>query len=59
MKEGKALWARMNITYIIVKEVKGQVPETTRGRARTKSAINNYQASGYIRAPDGVAQPRH
>ena len=43
--------------------MRGQVPGTTRGRARTKSAINNTQTSGYVRAPEGVAQclglPRH
>ena len=44
-------------------EVRGQVPGTTRNGGRTKSAINNSQASGYVRAPEGVAQclglPRH
>ena len=40
---------RMNV-YIKVWEVRGQVSGTTRGMARTKSAINNSQASGYIRA---------
>ena len=53
----------MNTAYIGVKEVKGEVPGATRGGVRTKSAINYYQASGYVRAPDGVAQclglPRH
>ena len=36
--------------YIRVKEVRGQVPRTTCNGARTKSAINNYQATGYVRA---------
>ena len=49
--------------YIGVKEVRCQVPGATRGRARTKSATNNTQTSGYVRAPEGVAQclglPRH
>ena len=53
---------RMN-AYIRVREVRGQVSGTTRGRARTKSAINNTKTSGYVRAPEGVAQclglPRH
>ena len=53
----------MNTVYIGVKEVKGEVPGTTRGGVRTKSAINNYQASGYVKAPEGVTQclglPRH
>ena len=30
--------------------VRGQVPVTARGGARTKSAINNTQTSGYVRA---------
>ena len=30
--------------------MRGQVPGTTCNGARTKSAINNYQASGYVRA---------
>ena len=30
--------------------MRGQVPGTTCNRARTKSAINNYQASGDVRA---------
>ena len=46
--------------------MRGQVPHvpgTTRNGRRTKSAINNSQASGYVRVPEGVAQclglPRH
>ena len=43
--------------------MRGQVPGTARDRARIKSAINNYQASNYVKAPEGVAQclglPRH
>ena len=35
-------------------EVRGQVPETTCNGARTKSAINNTQTPGYVRAPEGV-----
>ena len=46
---------RINTAYIVVKEVKGDVPGT-RGGVRTKSAINNYQVSGYVRASEGVAQ---
>ena len=40
--------------------MRGQVPGTTRNGGRTKSAINNSQASGYryVRAPEGVAQCR-
>ena len=33
--------------------VRGQVPGTTCNGARTNSAINNTQASSYIRAPEG------
>ena len=40
----------MSSAYIRVKEVIGQVPGTTCNRARTNSAINNKQASSYIRA---------
>ena len=36
--------------------MRGQVRGTARDRARTKSAINNYQASNYVRAAEGVAQ---
>ena len=36
--------------YIRESEVSGQVPGTTHGRARTISAINNTQASGYVSA---------
>ena len=36
--------------------MRDQVPGTTRNGGRTKSAINNFQASGYVRAPEGVAQ---
>ena len=53
----------MNSAYIGMKEVRGKVPGTTRGRARTKSAINNTQTWGHVGAPEGVAQclglPRH
>ena len=31
-------------------------PGATRNEARAKSAINNSRASGYVRAPEGVAQ---
>ena len=37
-------------------EVRGQLPGATCNRARTKSAINNYQAPGYVRAYEGVAR---
>ena len=47
---------RMSSAYIRVKEVKGQVPGTICNGARTNSAINNTQTSGYVRAPEGVAQ---
>ena len=40
----------MSSVYIRVKEVRGQVPGTTCNGARTNSAINNTQASSYIRA---------
>ena len=56
--EGEALWAkRMSGAYIYVgvKEARGQVPGTTCNRARAKSAINNYQTSGYVRA-EGMAR---
>ena len=36
-------------------EARGQVPGTARNEARTKNAINKSRASGYIRAPEGVA----
>ena len=37
--------------YILseVYKIRGQVPETTRCGARTKSLINNTQAAGYLR----------
>ena len=63
--KAQALWAkRIRSAYIGVKEVRGQVPGTTRKGGRTKSTINNVQALGYVRAPpEGVAQclalPRH
>ena len=41
---------RMSSAYIGAKEVRGQVPGTTRNEARTKSAINKFRASGYVRA---------
>ena len=47
------LWAKgMSSAYLRVKEVRGQVPVTTRtcNEARAKSAINNYQTSGDVRA---------
>ena len=58
------MWAKgTRSAYIEVKEVRGQVPGTSRNGGRTKSAINNFQASSYVRAPEGVAQclglPRH
>ena len=37
-------------------EVRGQVPGTTCNGACTKSAINNTQTPGYVRAPEGVEQ---
>ena len=40
----------MSSAYIRVKKVRGQVPGTTCNGARTNSAINNTQASSYIRA---------
>ena len=46
----------MSSAYKGVKEVRGQVPGTTRNGGRTKSAINNFQASGYVRVPERVAQ---
>ena len=52
MNKAQAMWAkRMSSAYIGVKEVSGQVPGTTRNGGRTKSEINNFQASGYVRAP--------
>ena len=42
----------MSSAYIRVKEVRGQVPGTTCNGARTNSAINNSQNSGYVRAPE-------
>ena len=55
--KAQAVWAkRKSSAYIGVKEVKGHVPGTTRNGGRTKNAINNFQASGYVRAPEGVAQ---
>ena len=32
------------------------MPGTARDKARTQSAINNYQASNYVRAPERAAQ---
>ena len=40
----------MSSAYIRMREVRGQVPGTTRYEVRTKSATNNYQAPHYIRA---------
>ena len=40
----------MSGPYIRVKEVRGQVPGITCNRARSNSAINNKQASSYVRA---------
>ena len=40
----------MSSAYIRVREVRGQVPGTTYNGARTKSATNNYQAPGCVRA---------
>ena len=42
-----------------VREVRGQVPVTTRNGASTKSAFNNTQASGYVRPTErfGYRQP--
>ena len=45
----------MRSAYIRVKEVRGQVPGTTCNGARTNSAINNTQNSGYVRAPEYYA----
>ena len=42
----------MNSAYIGVKEVRGQVPGTTGNGARTNSAINNSQNSGYVRVSE-------
>ena len=42
----------MSSAYIRVKDVRGQVPGTTYNGARTKSAINNSQSSGYVKAPE-------
>ena len=39
----------MSSAYLRVKEVRGQVPGTTCNGARTNSAINNTQASSYLR----------
>ena len=36
--------------------MRGQVPGTKRNGARTKSAIDNTQTSGYVSAPEGVAR---
>ena len=46
-----------NIGVWEVKGHLGQVPGTSRGGARTKSATNNTQASGYVRAC-GAPEPR-
>ena len=43
---------RMSSAYIWVKETRGLVPGTTCNGARTNSAINNSQNSGYVRAPE-------
>ena len=45
----------MSSAYIGVKEVRGQVPGTTCNGARTNSAINNSQNSGYVMAPEYYA----
>ena len=56
INETQALWVkRMSNAYIRVKEVRGQVPGTTCNGARTNSAINNSQNSGYLRAPEYYA----
>ena len=44
--------------YIRVREVRGQVPGTICNGARTNSAINNSQTSGYVRAPEYYAVHR-
>ena len=44
---------RIRSDYIGVKEVSNQVPGNARNGERTKSEINNFQASGYVRAPTG------
>ena len=40
----------MSSAYTGVKEVRGQVPGNKCNGARASSAINYYQASGYVRA---------
>ena len=37
-------------------EARGKVPGTTCKKERTNSAINNNQAPGYLRTPEGMAQ---
>ena len=44
------VWAKRMSAYNRLWEVKCKVPGTTRGRDCTKSAINEAQASGYVRA---------
>ena len=44
----------MSSAYIGVKEVRGRVPGTTCNGAR--NAVNNSQASGYVKEPEKVAQ---
>ena len=41
-----------------VREMRDQIPGTTHGRARTKSATNNIQASGYVRACGALEPPQ-
>ena len=46
----KAMRVKRMSAYIRVREMRGQVPGTTCNGARNNSAINNTQASSYIRA---------
>ena len=43
-------WTVSEENEFLYRCVREQVPVTARGGARTKSAINNTQASGYVRA---------
>ena len=47
------MWAKKMSVYIGVWEVRGHVHETSLGGERMNSAINNTQASGYVRAYGG------
>ena len=54
--KAEALWAKRMDIACRSEEVRGQVPGTTCNWARTKSAINNTQTPGYVKAPEGMVQ---